>query len=95
MPVPIVEPSPIAVSELAVSTRFSAGALFSSATMASTGRTAKRRRRKDMGPRGKKRLAVGVAEGQVGYFLMLAAALGRTAYRLGPADRSRGIPVLH
>src|SRR5678815_4340752 len=48
MPVPIVDPRPIAVSELAVSTRFSGGALSSSATMASTGRTANRRRNTDM-----------------------------------------------
>jgi hypothetical protein len=53
MPVPMVEPRPIAVSELAVSTRFSGGALSRSAQMASTDRTANRRRRKeDMGPLG-------------------------------------------
>src|SRR6188768_3090986 len=48
MPVPMVEPRPIAVSELAVSTRFSGGALSSSAQMASTERTANRRRTTDM-----------------------------------------------
>src|SRR4030095_12999040 len=59
MPVPMVEPRPIAVSELAVNQRFSGGARSSSATMASTERTANRRRRKSMGPRGRKRLMVG------------------------------------
>ena len=58
MPVPMVEPRPIAVSELAVSTRFSGGALSRSAQMASTDRTANRRRRKGHGTSERKRLAV-------------------------------------